>query len=174
VNRDATHGVFIGDMRNTPGFVSCRAMVSLGVGLGLVLATAAPALADDSLAGSYKLKFEQVSTNCQSPVSYPEFAVLKIAIKGNDLQVDIERTPLMVGKVGKPGKLSVKSKPGHTPIAGMDGTFSLAGRITPEGMTSLVMVGEYTTAGKPLCTQTWNLSGQRDGGDAAAGGKAKK
>ncbi|HET9627591.1 MAG TPA: hypothetical protein VFP84_39815 [Kofleriaceae bacterium] len=143
------------------------------IGFGLVLAAATPALADDSLAGAYNVKFEQVSTNCSSPVSYPEFGLLKIAVKGADMQVDIERTPLMVGKVGKPGKVSVKSKPGHTPISGMDGTFSLAGRISSEGMTSLVMVGEYTTGGKPLCTQTWNLTGQRDG-DKAAPGKPKK
>ena len=43
----------------------------------------------------------------------------------------------------------------------MDGVFSVAGRITGEGMLSLVMVGEYQTAGKPLCTQSWNLSGLR-------------
>lgn len=151
MNGDAIHGVSIGDMRNILGLAS----------IGFVLATATPALADDSLAGAYNVKFEQVSTNCSSPVSYPEFGTLKIQTKGGDVQVDIERTPLMVGKAGKPGKLNVKSKPGHTPIAGMDGTFSLAGRISPEGMISLVMVGEYTASGKPLCTQSWNLSGTK-------------
>jgi len=76
------------------------------------------------------------------------------------VQVDIDRTPLMVGKAAKTNKLSAKSpKAGHTPIEGMDGMFSVAGRITTEGMVSLVMVGEYQTAGKPLCTQSWNLSG---------------
>lgn len=128
--------------------------------LGLaIVASAAPAYADD-LTGSYDVKFEQVSTNCEHPLAYPSHGTLKIEVKGSDVQVDIDRTPLMVGKAAKTHKISAKSpKPGHTPIEGMDGTFSIAGRITTEGMVSLVLVGEYQTAGKPLCTQSWNLAG---------------
>jgi hypothetical protein len=131
-----------------------------GVVLGVVvLAAAAPAYADD-LAGSYEVKFEQVSTNCEHPLAYPQHGMIKVDIKGSDVQVDIERTPIMVGKSAKTNKISAKSpKAGHTPVEGMDGIFSVAGRITTEGMLSLVMVGEYQTAGKPLCTQSWNLSG---------------
>lgn len=133
--------------------------VLLGVA---VLAVAAPAYAD--VAGAYEVKFEQVSTNCASPLNYPALGTLKIEIKGGDLQVDIARTPLMVGKApsSKPGKISAKSpRPGSTPVQGMDGVFSIAGRITDDGMLSLVMVGEYQQSGKPLCTQSWNLSGLR-------------
>ena len=137
---------------------------SRALGLLIVLA-AAPAYAD-----SYEVKFEQVSTNCEHPLSYPARGSIKIEVKGDDLQVDIDRTPLMVGKVGKtgpkteakPGKISAKSpRPGHTPIEGMDGMFSVAGRVTDDGMVSLVMIGEYQTGGRPLCTQSWNLSGLR-------------
>lgn len=136
-----------------------RNLASAYVVLGLVLA--APAYADD-MAGTYDVKFDQVSTNCEHPVAYPQHGSLRIEVKGTDLQIDIDRTPLMVGKTAKPPKVSAKSpKPGHTPIEGMDGVFSVAGRITPEGMLSLVMVGEYQTGGKPLCTQSWNLSGLR-------------
>jgi len=125
----------------------------------VVAAASGPARADD-LAGSYEVKFEQVSTNCDHPLTYPQHGSLKIEIKGGDLQVDIDRTPLMVGKPAKTGKVSAKSpKPGHTPMAGMDGVFSVAGRVTGDGLLSLVMVGEYQTGGKPLCTQSWNLSG---------------
>jgi hypothetical protein len=134
-------------------------------GLAIVCASA-PARADEpGLTGSYEVKFEQVSTNCEHPLAYPQHGSIKIEIKGGDLQVDIDRTPLMIGKPPKGDKalkVSAKSpKPGHTPIQGMDGVFSVAGRITGEGMLSLVMVGEYQTAGKPLCTQSWNLSGLR-------------
>jgi len=130
--------------------------------LGLVLlATTAPVYADD-LAGSYEVKFEQVSSNCEHPIAYPQHGSIKIEVKGSDLQVDIERTPLMVGKPTKNGKISAKSpRPGHTPIQGMDGVFSVAGRVTSEGLLSLVMIGEYQASGKPLCTQSWNLSGLR-------------
>jgi hypothetical protein len=139
-----------------------RNLTSRSVALAAtLLALAAPAYADD-MAGSYDVKFEQVSTNCEHPVAYPQHGTLKIEVKGVDLQVDIERTPLMIGKSAKTGKISAKSpKPGHTPIQGMEGVFSVAGRITAEGMLSLVMIGEYQTAGKPLCTQSWNLAGLR-------------
>jgi len=135
--------------------------------LGVVLVAAAPVYADD-LPGSYEVKFEQVSTNCEHPIAYPQHGTLKIDVKGGDVQVDIDRTPLMVGKSTKPGKISAKSpKPGRTPVEGMDGVFSVAGRITAEGMLSLVLVGEYQTAGKPLCTQSWNLSGLKARADKA-------
>lgn len=141
-------------------------LLGSAVVMGLAVA-ASPALADDSLAGQYDVKFEPVSTNCTSPLNYPQHGTLKIDVKGADLQIDIERTPLMVGKAAKTGKVSVKSpKPGHTMIEGMDGVFSIAGRISTEGMVSLVMVGEYTHNGAPLCTQSWNLSGLRKTGDA--------
>jgi hypothetical protein len=145
-------------MRNLTSRSVVRYSGVLGAAL---LALSTPAHADD-LAGSYDVKFEQVSTNCEHPVAYPQHGTLKIEVKGGDLQVDIDRTPMMIGKAAKPGKISAKSpKPGHTPIQGMDGVFSVAGRITAEGMLSLVMVGEYQTAGKPLCTQSWNLAGLR-------------
>jgi hypothetical protein len=139
--------------------------VAAAVGLAIVCASA-PARAEGPVpSGAYEVKFDQVSTNCEHPLAYPQHGSIKIEIKGGDLQVDIDRTPLMVGpppKGDKVLKISAKSpKPGHTPIQGMDGVFSVAGRITGEGMLSLVMVGEYQTAGKPLCTQSWNLSGLR-------------
>ena len=144
-------------------------MRNLGFPTVLVVAVswAAPVHADD-LPGAYEVKFEQVSTNCEHPIAYPQHGTLKIDVKGGDLQVDIERTPLMIGKPTKPGKISAKSpKPGRTPVEGMDGVFSVAGRITAEGMLSLVLVGEYQTAGKPLCTQSWNLSGLKARADKA-------
>jgi hypothetical protein len=151
----------------TPGIPGSLASFGAVLGLAVVFA---PALAHaDDLAGSYEVKFEQVSTNCEHPLAYPQHGSIKIEVKGGELQVDIERTPLMTGKPDKadkpdkPIKISARSpKLGHTPVAGMDGMFSVAGRITgTEGMLSLVMVGEYQTAGKPLCSQSWNLTGLR-------------
>lgn len=139
-----------------------RLLATCSAVVGLALATNAPAFADD-VAGTYEVKFEQVSTNCKSPLAYPPHGKLKIDSKGGALQVDIERTPLMVGKPAKNGGISAKSpKPGHTMIEGMDGVFSVAGRISVEGMISLVMIGEYQTGGRPLCTQSWNISGLRE------------
>jgi hypothetical protein len=145
---------------------SRSAVFSLGF-----LAFASAAHADD-MAGSYEVKFEQVSTNCEHPVAYPAHGSIKIEVKGSDLHVDIERTPLMTGKPTSNGKVSAKSRPGHTPVEGMDGVFSVAGKISPDGILSLVMIGEYQSAGKPLCTQSWNVSGYR--GKPDKGDKPKR
>jgi hypothetical protein len=145
---------------------------SAAFGLGL-LAFAAVARADD-VAGFYEVQFDQVSTNCEHPIAYPAHGSVKIDIKGNDLQIDIERTPLMLGKPAGNGKVSAKSRPGHTPIEGMDGVFSVAGKVNPDGVLSLVMIGEYQAAGKPLCTQSWNLSGLRGKPDKSGKAGADK
>jgi len=125
--------------------------------LAVVLA-ASPAFAD--VAGVYDVKFEEVSTNCQAPLRYPH-GKLEIKVKGKTVTVDIVRTPVMTGSVGKGGKLSAKSRSGSTMMEGMKGVFSVAGKVTPEGMLSLVMIGEYTANGKPLCSQSWNVVGSK-------------
>lgn len=131
----------------------------------LVITAAVPAYADDSVAGVYEVKFEEVANNCEHPLRY-ERGLVKIEVKGGQLQVDIERTPLLVGSARKDSKVIAKSRLGHTPIAEMDGVFSVAGRVTPEGMLGLTLVGEYQQTGRPLCTQSWNLSGLRAKSDA--------
>jgi hypothetical protein len=128
--------------------------------VAVLLATAGLAHADDPVTGSYEAKFEQIGNNCEHSITYPPRGTIKIEVKGGDLQVGIERTPLMLGKPRKDGKINAKSRPGHTAVEGMDGVFTVAGRVTPEdGMLSLTLIGEYQAGGKPLCTQSWSLSG---------------
>jgi hypothetical protein len=126
----------------------------------LVLTAASTASAD--IPGVYDVKFEETTTNCQSPLRYTP-TKLTIVVKGNTLTVDLDRTPLMVGVPAKTGAINAKSKAGSTMIEGMKGVFSVAGKVTPEGLLHLLMVGEYTTAnGKPLCTQSWNVTGPKE------------
>lgn len=128
-------------------------------GVALLLA-ATPAFAD--ISGTYDVKFEEVSTNCTTQKLAYRPQPISVKVKGHQLIVDIDVTPVMVGVSQKNGKVSAKSKAGNTMIAGMKGVFSVAGRITADGALSLVMVGEYSTEqGKPLCTQSWNVSGPR-------------
>jgi len=130
-----------------------------------VLAGVATALAASSthadVSGVYEVKYEEVSTNCTAHRLTYAPGRLEVKIKGTSLIVDIDRTPEMVGVVQKNGKVSAKSKVGGTMIDGMDGVFSVAGRITENGMLHFVMVGEYSTKGKSLCSQSWDISGPR-------------
>lgn len=132
---------------------------------GLLVATvlmlaATPALAD--ISGTYDVKFEDVSTNCTTQKLSYKPQPISVKIKGNQVTVDIDMTPVMTGVPQKSGKVSAKSKAGNTMIAGMKGVFSVAGRITVDGALAFVMVGEYSNEqGKPLCSQSWNVSGPR-------------
>ena len=139
--------------------------------LASVLAATGVAHAD--VGGTYEVKYEEVSSNCTTTKLAYAPGPLAVKQKGNQLVVDIDRTPEMIGAPAKNGKLSAKSKLGGTMIDGMKGVFSVAGRITPEGTLYLVMIGEYSANGKPLCTQTWNVSGAKQGSAAASPTPAK-
>lgn len=124
----------------------------------VLMALTAVAAADPT--GVYDVKYEEVSTNCTSPLRYPPGKVT-IKVIGKSLTVDIDRTPLM-GGVASDDKISAKSKPGGTMVEGMTGVFSVAGKVSKEGQLHVVMVGEYSANGKPLCTQSWNVAGPRN------------
>lgn len=148
-----------------------RFPLATSVGVAILL-TSSIAAAD--VAGTYDVKFEEVSNNCTSPLRYPH-GRLGVKVKsGSGITVEIDRTPKMQGSVTKAGKVSAKSKSESTPIGGMNGVFSVAGKITPEGMLSLVMIGEYTDAsnGRALCTQSWNVAGSKSDEPAAKPKKA--
>jgi hypothetical protein len=68
----------------------------------------------------------------------------------------------MVGVVDPAkGRISAASKKAFpTLVEGMDGKFSVAGRVQ-NGVLQLVFVGDYSTKGKALCTQSWNITGAK-------------
>jgi hypothetical protein len=132
-------------------------MRTIGLAVALLVCAAASARADVN--GIYDVKYEEVSSNCTSPLRYPA-GKLTVKIIGNSITVDIDRTPLM-GGIPAGDKISAKSKVGNTMLDGMQGVFSVAGKVTPEGLIHLVFVGEYQVKGKPLCSQTWNVTGPR-------------
>jgi hypothetical protein len=126
-------------------------------GMAIVVGSAT---AHADVTGIYDVKFEEVSSNCTSPLRYPA-GKLTVKTVGTTVHVEIDRTPRMTGSIPKGEKISAKSKSGPTMVEGMMGVFSVAGKITPEGLLHVVMVGEYSANAKPLCTQTWNVIGPR-------------
>ena len=127
-----------------------------------VLAMAGTARADDNVTGTYDVKYEEMSNNCTNVGMTLARGQLKIELKSNVITIDIERVPLMSGVPTKNGAVNAKSKLGPTSIQGLDGTFSIGGRVSGgEGMLQLVFVAEYQAKGKPLCTQSWNVTGVR-------------
>ena len=131
--------------------------------IALVASVAAPAAADDvSVVGNYDVKYDEMSNNCTNVGMTLARGSLKIELRQGTLVVDIERIPLMSGVPAKNGAINAKSKLAPTVIQGLDGKFSIGGRVSGgDGMLQLVFVAEYQAKGKPLCTQSWNVTGVR-------------
>ena len=110
--------------------------------------------------GVYDVRYEEVSSNCEQTSIAMSRGTIDITKKKGQIVVDIFRFPLMYGAPGKGGKVRAASKLDKSSIEGVEGKFSVAGRVA-EGLISLVFVAEYYVDGKPLCSQTWNVSGQR-------------
>lgn len=110
--------------------------------------------------GVYDVRYEEVSSNCEQTSIAMSRGTIDITKKKSQIVVDILRFPLMYGAPGKGGKVRAASKVDKSSIEGVDGKFSVAGRVD-EGLITLVFVAEYYVKGKPLCSQTWNVSGQK-------------
>src|SRR5215213_2475347 len=98
-------------------------MKKLLVPVAFLLAAATPAYAD--ISGTYDVKFEDVSTNCTTQKLTYKPQPISVKVKGNQVTVDIDVTPVMTGVPQKNGKVSAKSRAGNTMISGMKGVFSV-------------------------------------------------
>jgi hypothetical protein len=128
-----------------------------------VLLAASPALADDSVVGTYDVKFEEMASNCNPvPVSLGR-GKLNIDIKKNSVTVNVDLIPQLVGIAQKGGKVNAKTnKIVGTTVVGLLAKYSVAGHVE-DGLLQLVLVAEYIKAqdSKPYCTQSWNVTGPR-------------
>lgn len=128
----------------------------------VIASLASPALADDPVAGTYDVKFEEMAHNCSPPPVALARNKLTISIDKTSLRVNTELIPQMVG-IAKGNKVSAKTtKVVGTTVAGLSGRYSVAGHVE-EGIVQLVLVAEYIRqdTNKPYCTQSWNVSGPR-------------
>ena len=122
-----------------------------------------PAFAQD-IAGTYEVKFEEMSTNCAPPPATYTRADLRIDVAKSSLRINIDTIPQMAGIPAKSGKISAKTpKKLASTVQGLDGKWAISGRVDDNGVLQLVLVAEYTRQdnGKPHCTQSWNVSGVR-------------
>ena len=131
-----------------------------------MLASSAPAFADETVAGTYDVKFEESGSTCSPPPLTLGKGKLTIDIRKGSLTVNTDLIPQMAGVPQKNGKISAKTlKIQDTTIGGLSARYSVAGHVDG-GMLQLVMTAEYIRkdTNKPYCTQAWNVSGLR--GDA--------
>jgi hypothetical protein len=114
---------------------------------------------DGTIAGDYEVKFEQVANNCTDigmNLSRGTITVTERANRRVDLQIPL--VPGLTGTTSGGGKFKAQAPRGRTGIQGVDGQFSAAGRVD-DGLIQMVFIAEYYKGKKPLCTQSWNVSG---------------
>jgi hypothetical protein len=121
----------------------------------------AQAKEEKAVGGEYDVKYDEVANNCTDVGMNLARGTVKLTTKGKDgLVIDIERMPVMSGSISKSRKFKAASKLERTSIQGLDGKFSSAGRVE-DGVIQIVLIAEYYADKKPLCTQSWNVSGIR-------------
>jgi hypothetical protein len=114
-----------------------------------------------AVAGTYRTKFEQVANSCSGTGMNIASAVVDVSpSKGRNLSVTIPSVPLMRGVASRGGKFRASVKRGKTAIEGVDGRFSVAGRVE-KGTIQFLFVAEYFRGTRPLCSQSWNASGPK-------------
>lgn len=116
--------------------------------------------------GTYDVKFEEVANNCTTTGIALAPGKLRIRKEGKFIVVTIERIPPMSGSPSKSGAVRATTKIGPTTIEKLDGKFSVAGR-ADASILELVFVAEYYVKNKPLCTQSWNVTGTKESGETA-------
>jgi len=144
-----------------PARILFAASFALSLTAGVRFAGAQGNDAPPRVAGSYAVKFDQVANNCaKAGMSLSSSTVDLSQPKARSVSVTIPSVPIMGGSVSRGGKFRAVAKRGKTAIQGVDGRFSVAGRVE-KGTIHFLFIAEYFEGDKPLCTQSWNATGPR-------------
>ena len=151
-------------------------MRTLLVSLLVLTAAATTARAEDSVAGVYDIKIDEMADNCSPAPVVLSNKTIRLDVKGTSLTVNLETIPQMAGTTAKNGRISAKTaKIVPTTVAGLDGTYTIAGHVAPDRSLELVLVAEYSrnATKKAYCTQSWTLTGKKQSSDVPAPPPAK-
>lgn len=136
------------------------ALAALAV-VGLCEGASAQAPPTARVAGKYSATFQEVANNCSGIGMSLRASTIELFQSGErNVQVTVPSVPIMRGVVSRAGKFKAEAKRGKTAIQGVDGRFSVAGRVDDKGIQFLFIV-EYYQGTRPMCTQSWNASGPR-------------
>jgi len=118
-----------------------------------------------ALVGDYDVKFEEIANNCNKTGMNLRKGTITLAVttekkKAQRFTVSVPIAPVMYGSDPTKGKFRVNAPRSGTGIQGVAGEFSASGRVN-SGVIQFVYIAEYFTSGKPLCTQSWNVSGAK-------------
>jgi hypothetical protein len=129
----------------------------------LVVVVGSPARADQSVAGTYEVQFEEAASTCTPKPETLAKGKVVIAIKKRTLTVKFDSIYQMVGTPAKGGKISAKTKNLiGTSVGGLSARYSVSGH-ADNATLSVVLTAQYIRQDtyKPHCQQIWNVKGTR-------------
>lgn len=106
--------------------------------------------------GTYAASFEEVANNCDRKGKTLATASIRVQQSDRKVSLSIPRIPILEGRLGRRGKL--RADTGDRPSA--EGRFSVSGRIE-RGELHMVLIAEYYDGDRPLCTQSWSVTGKK-------------
>ncbi|HSD89496.1 MAG TPA: hypothetical protein VLB44_18325, partial [Kofleriaceae bacterium] len=123
------------------------------------LAMTSPVFADDTIAGTYEVKFEEAGSTCSPKPETFSKGKVAIAVKKTSLTVKFDALYQMVGATQKNGNISAKTtKLVGTAVGGLSARYSVTGHVEG-GTLALVLNAQYVRQDtyRPYCTQAWNV-----------------
>ena len=108
----------------------------------------------------YNASFEEVANSCTDMGLRLDKAKISLRRQGDIIQVAIAGVPPMTGNMRKGGSFKAEAKKASAGAKGVEGRFSATGRARARKIL-LVFVAEFYRAKKPLCTQSWDVTGTR-------------
>lgn len=124
----------------------------------MLLAGGSVALAQPA-SGNYNVKYEQVADDCDGDGL--TLAPGTITLDGDDakLEVRIPSVTPMKGRRTADGKFKAQAQgPGAKPD--LRGKYSVSGKTTRDSI-EMVFIAQFYRGKRPLCTQSWTVSGAR-------------
>jgi hypothetical protein len=127
-----------------------------------VLAVARPAVADDTVAGTYDVKVELSVSTCDAKPETLASGKLALTVKKTAVTVRLDKVFPMTGDL-KDGVINAKTtKLIGTSMAGLSARYSVTGR-AGDGKVDLVLNAQYIRqdTNRPYCAQAWNVAGPK-------------
>jgi hypothetical protein len=128
------------------------------------LLAAAPAHADDTLAGVYDVKCETMTSDCNPPPIALARGKLTIEVTKTGVTVDVSPFPKLAGPAAKDGKIAVAStRVFGTTVMGLLAKYSATGEVTAAGKLEILFIANYIkqAGNKPHCKQPWKITGEK-------------
>ena len=134
----------------------------LAVLVAVLLASAGSAFAQSDSTQTYAVVFEEITNSCTDAnvAMRIDKATIEVSRQKETIRVSIPNVPAMTGRLRKGGSFKAEAEKRSPTTRNVEQRFSSAGRAS-DSKVQLVFVAEFYRDDKPLCTQSWDVTGPR-------------